>query len=214
MSSLALIARAAAARVPRQRALRLAAAPAPGRPDRLRAAGACIRDHGRAVSCASPRARPRSRRRSTPGSSLPSFKVDVALYFDAMTAVMCLVVTGIGTLIHVYSVGYMAHDKGFARYFAYLNLFLFFMLLLVLGEQPAHDVRRLGRRRALLVSADRLLVRGSREDARRHQGVHRQPRRRRRLPARRCSSSTSTLGIVRLPGDQRLVLERRPAPAA
>jgi NADH-quinone oxidoreductase subunit L len=40
-----------------------------------------------------------------------------------MTAVMCLVVTGIGTLIHVYSVGYMADDKGFARYFAYLNLF-------------------------------------------------------------------------------------------
>jgi NADH-quinone oxidoreductase subunit L len=64
---------------------------------------------------------------------LASFKVDVALYFDAMTAVMCLVVTGIGTLIHVYSVGYMAHDEGFARYFAYLNLFLFFMLLLVLG---------------------------------------------------------------------------------
>ena len=47
---------------------------------------------------------------------------------------MCLVVTGIGTLIHVYSVGYMADDKGFARYFAYLNLFLFFMLLLVLGN--------------------------------------------------------------------------------
>ena len=64
---------------------------------------------------------------------LASFKVDIALYFDAMTAVMCLVVTGIGTLIHVYSVGYMAHDKSFARYFAYLNLFLFFMLLLVLG---------------------------------------------------------------------------------
>ena len=64
---------------------------------------------------------------------LESFKVDVALHFDAMTAVMCLIVTGIGTLIHVYSAGYMAHDKSFARYFAYLNLFLFFMLLLVLG---------------------------------------------------------------------------------
>ena len=66
--------------------------------------------------------------------ALESFRVDVALHFDAMTAVMCLIVTGIGTLIHVYSVGYMAHDKGFARYFAYLNLFLFFMLLLVLGK--------------------------------------------------------------------------------
>ena len=65
---------------------------------------------------------------------LASFKVDVAFHFDAMTAVMCLVVSGVGTLIHIYSVGYMAHDKSFARYFAYLNLFLFFMLLLVLGN--------------------------------------------------------------------------------
>lgn len=61
-------------------------------------------------------------------------QIDAALYFDAVTAVMCLVITGIGTLIHIYSVGYMAHDTGFARYFAYLNLFLFFMLLLVLGQ--------------------------------------------------------------------------------
>jgi NADH-quinone oxidoreductase subunit L len=59
--------------------------------------------------------------------------VDVALYFDAIAAVMCLVITGIGTLIHVYSIGYMHGDAGYARYFAYLNLFLFFMLLLVLG---------------------------------------------------------------------------------
>jgi len=66
--------------------------------------------------------------------AIPGFTVDVALYFDAITAVMCLVVTGVGTLIHIYSVGYMAHDKGFARYFAYLNLFLFFMLVLVLGK--------------------------------------------------------------------------------
>jgi NADH-quinone oxidoreductase subunit L len=62
------------------------------------------------------------------------FHVDAAFYFDAITAVMCLVVTGIGTLIHVYSIGYMHGDDGYARYFAYLNLFLFFMLLLVLGK--------------------------------------------------------------------------------
>jgi NADH-quinone oxidoreductase subunit L len=67
-------------------------------------------------------------------AAMPGFAVDAALHFDAVAAVMCLVVTGIGTLIHVYSVGYMQHDKGFARYFAYLNLFLFFMLLLVLGS--------------------------------------------------------------------------------
>jgi NADH-quinone oxidoreductase subunit L len=62
------------------------------------------------------------------------FSVDAALYFDPVTAVMCLVITGIGTLIHVYSIGYMHGDPGYARYFAYLNLFLFFMLLLVLGQ--------------------------------------------------------------------------------
>jgi len=66
--------------------------------------------------------------------AIPGLTIDVSLYFDAIAAVMCLVVTGIGTLIHIYSVGYMAHDRSFARYFAYLNLFLFFMLVLVLGK--------------------------------------------------------------------------------
>ena len=47
---------------------------------------------------------------------------------------MVLIVTGVGSLIHVYSVGYMKDDDGYARYFAYLNVFLFFMLLLVLGK--------------------------------------------------------------------------------
>jgi NADH-quinone oxidoreductase subunit L len=46
---------------------------------------------------------------------------------------MLLIITGIGTLIHLYSTGYMSHDKGYARYFGYLNLFVFFMLLLVMG---------------------------------------------------------------------------------
>ncbi len=59
---------------------------------------------------------------------------DVAFHFDRLTAVMALIVTGVGSLIHVYSIGYMKDDPGYARYFAYLNLFLFFMLLLVLGR--------------------------------------------------------------------------------
>ena len=59
---------------------------------------------------------------------------DVSFYFDRLTAVMTLIVTGVGSLIHVYSVGYMAHDKSYGRFFAYLNLFLFFMLLLVLAR--------------------------------------------------------------------------------
>src|SRR5258708_2833289 len=56
-----------------------------------------------------------------------------ALQLDQLAAVMILVVTGVGALIHVFSVGYMYDDTGYARYFAYLNLFVFFMLILVLG---------------------------------------------------------------------------------
>jgi len=60
--------------------------------------------------------------------------LEIAFYFDRLTAVMALIVTGVGSLIHVYSIGYMKEDKSYARYFAYLNLFLFFMLMLVLGR--------------------------------------------------------------------------------
>ncbi len=59
---------------------------------------------------------------------------EIAFYFDRLTAVMVLIVTGVGSLIHIYSTGYMHGDKSYARYFAYLNLFLFFMLMLVLGR--------------------------------------------------------------------------------
>jgi NADH-quinone oxidoreductase subunit L len=52
---------------------------------------------------------------------------------DRLTAVMLLVVTGVGTLIHIYAAGYMAHEGGYYRFFSYLNLFMFFMLTLVLG---------------------------------------------------------------------------------
>ena len=63
------------------------------------------------------------------GSSL-----EVGFLFDRLSGVMALVVTGVGSLIHIYSTGYMKEDRSYARYFAYLNLFLFFMLLLVLGK--------------------------------------------------------------------------------
>jgi NADH-quinone oxidoreductase subunit L len=59
---------------------------------------------------------------------------EIAFYFDRLSAIMTLVVTGVGSVIHIYSTGYMHHDKSFGRFFAYLNLFLFFMLLLVLGR--------------------------------------------------------------------------------
>jgi NADH-quinone oxidoreductase subunit L len=60
-------------------------------------------------------------------------QIDAALMVDQLSLVMLLVVTGVGALIHVFSVGYMREDPGYPRYFAYLNLFVFFMLLLVLG---------------------------------------------------------------------------------
>jgi NADH-quinone oxidoreductase subunit L len=59
--------------------------------------------------------------------------VDAALQLDQLSMLMMLVVTGVGFLIHVFSVGYMREDPGYPRYFAYLNLFVFFMLVLVMG---------------------------------------------------------------------------------
>jgi NADH-quinone oxidoreductase subunit L len=65
------------------------------------------------------------------------FRVPVNLLLDPLSSVMILVVTGVGSLIHVYSLGYMAHDEDQVRYFSYLNLFMFFMLVLVLaGNLP------------------------------------------------------------------------------
>jgi NADH-quinone oxidoreductase subunit L len=60
-------------------------------------------------------------------------QIDAALQLDQLSMVMILVVTGVGALIHIFSVGYMQDDPGYPRYFAYLNLFVFFMLVLVLG---------------------------------------------------------------------------------
>src|SRR3972149_1045065 len=63
-----------------------------------------------------------------------SFNVDISFLVDPLSTLMILVVTGVGFLIHIYSVGYMHNDSGFGRYFSYLNLFVFFMLMLVLGS--------------------------------------------------------------------------------
>ena len=68
-----------------------------------------------------------------PWIEVGSMKVEFALRMDALSMVMCLFVTGTGSLIHLYSVGYMAEDPSRPRFFCYLNLFLFSMLLLVLG---------------------------------------------------------------------------------
>ena len=63
-----------------------------------------------------------------------SFQADFSFYLDQLSLVMLLVVTGVGFLIHIYSVGYMADDDGYYRFMSYLNLFMFFMLTLVLAK--------------------------------------------------------------------------------
>jgi NADH-quinone oxidoreductase subunit L len=68
-----------------------------------------------------------------PWMSAGVFRVNFALQVDQLTIVMLLTVTFVGTLIHIYSTGYMAHEGGYYRFFSYLNLFMFFMLTLVLA---------------------------------------------------------------------------------
>ena len=68
---------------------------------------------------------------------LPGIGADWAFLLDDLSVLMMRVVTGVGLLIHVYSIGYMEHDRGYYRYFGYLNLFVFFMLLLVMSDNFA-----------------------------------------------------------------------------
>lgn len=66
--------------------------------------------------------------------TVANLNVSLSFLVDPLSSIMLLIVTGIGFLIHLYSIGYMKADPGFGKYFAYLNLFVFFMLLLVLGS--------------------------------------------------------------------------------
>src|SRR5450631_3417219 len=63
-----------------------------------------------------------------------NFKADMSFLLDPLSCVMIMVVTGVGSLIHLYSIGYMHGEEGFYRFFSYLNLFMFSMLLLILGD--------------------------------------------------------------------------------
>jgi NADH-quinone oxidoreductase subunit L len=67
------------------------------------------------------------------GGFIANFATDFALRIDTLSCTMLLIVTWIGFLIHIYATGYMSHEKGYTRFFTYLNLFMFMMLLLVLG---------------------------------------------------------------------------------
>lgn len=63
-----------------------------------------------------------------------TLNIPFSFQIDQLSLLMLMIITGVGSLIHIYSIGYMQHDEGFGKFFAYLNLFLFFMLLLVLGS--------------------------------------------------------------------------------
>jgi len=71
---------------------------------------------------------------STSGGALGRLAADWGFLLDPLSAVMILVVSGVGFLIHVYSIGYMGHEGGYYRFFGYMNLFVFFMLMLVLAN--------------------------------------------------------------------------------
>ncbi|MGC1782489.1 MAG: NADH-quinone oxidoreductase subunit L [Acidobacteriaceae bacterium] len=76
---------------------------------------------------------PHLERFATPWIAVTGFHANFSFLLDQLTLVMLLVVTGVGFVIHLYSVGYMAHEEGYWRFFSYMNLFLFFMLTLVLA---------------------------------------------------------------------------------
>ena len=69
-----------------------------------------------------------------PGEYLGGFNIPLTIYIDQLTSIMICVITGIGFLIHIYSAGYMGEDRGYYRFFAYLCLFIFSMLVLVLAD--------------------------------------------------------------------------------
>ena len=110
-----------------------------------------------------------------------AFRVDFSLYLDQLSAVMMLMVTGVGLLIHIYSAGYMAHEGGYYRFFAYLNLFMFFMLTLILASNYLLMFvgwEGVGLCSYLLIGFFFISEIGGR---RRQEGVHRQPHRRLRV---------------------------------
>jgi NADH-quinone oxidoreductase subunit L len=74
---------------------------------------------------------------ATKSGSPAEFKADVGFLLDPLSAIWLLFVTGVGMLIHIYSIGYMGHEGGYYRFFGYLNLFMFSMLTLVLGNNYA-----------------------------------------------------------------------------
>ncbi len=86
------------------------------------------------------------------------FTAGITLKLDALSLVFCFVITFVGALIHLYSVEFMQDDEGFSRFFAYMNLFVASMLVLVLAGNLLASLPWMGRSRIMQLPADRLLV--------------------------------------------------------
>ena len=112
------------------------------------------------------------------------FAPRITLALDGLSLVMLGVITGVGFLIHVYATGYMAGEAGYSRFFAYMNLFVFAMLMLVLGDNLLVLYFGWEGVGSVQLSADRLSSRRSRERLRRAQGFRRDASGRRRARAR------------------------------
>jgi NADH-quinone oxidoreductase subunit L len=127
-----------------------------------------------------------------------SFQASMGLLADPLSITMCLFVTGVGSLIHLYAIGYMRGDAKFSKFFVYLNLFIFSMLMLVLGDNLLLTFlgwEGVGACSYFLIS----FWHTDRQRAGRQEGVRHQPRRRlglhgRHLPGgpRSAPSATST----------------------
>ncbi len=104
--------------------------------------------------------------------------VGMDLLYDPLTALFLLLITGVGSLIHIYSIGYMEHDPRRVRFFGYLNLFVAAMLMLVMSENYLGAVPRLGGRRPRVVPPDRLLAAQALRGRGGQEGLRDQPGRR------------------------------------
>ena len=114
----------------------------------------------------------------------------VAVLVDQLSITMCMFVTGVSMLIHLYSIGYMKEDRDFSKFFIYLNLFVFSMLVLVLANNLLVTFvgwEGVGVCSYLLVS---FWFQRETRGLGRQEGLHLQPGGRRRLPAWPCSSSS------------------------
>ena len=143
-----------------------------------------VRRLRRAASSCAPAHRRSSPRTTSPGPRSAACRCTSGILVDPLSMTMCLFVTGVSTLIHLYSIGYMKGDRDYSKFFIYLNLFVFSMLLLVLANNLLLTFVGLGGRGGLLLLARRLLVRAGVGRLGRQEGVHLQPDRRRRLPGR------------------------------